>query len=171
VVNTVSDAMFLGLVDPVYGAAKAAIATLTQVGSVDCAQYGIRMNAIAPNRAGTRMSKGSPIVSYADDPALPEAEDYKDESPLNPSNSSPIVAWLLSDRSLHVTGQVFRTLAGAVALGRGWTSGDFAWPDGGRMKYTFAEVERVINSKIFATTFERGRLEFAANDPRVEVHP
>jgi NAD(P)-dependent dehydrogenase (short-subunit alcohol dehydrogenase family) len=165
IVNTVSDAMLLALSDPVYGAAKAAIAHLTLVGSVDCAPWGVRMNAIAP-RAATRMSRSSALMQYPDDTRPLEADEYTEDSPMNPGNPSPVVAWLLSDRASHVTGQVFRMLAGAFARCTPWDDGELVWPEDGSMRFTIDGVEQAMNTRVFHSRFPRGRLEFAPGDPR-----
>lgn len=165
IVNTVSDALFLGLGDPIYGAAKAAVAHLTELGSVECSELGVRMNAIAP-RAATKMSRSASLMEYPDEiPAL-EADEYQEDSPMNPWNPSPLVAWLLSDRSSHVTGKLFRTLAGAFAVCEPWSIGDLNWPPDGRMRFAFDEVDHVVNARILRSRFESGRLDFAPGDPR-----
>lgn len=168
IVNTVSDSLFLALPDPVYGAAKAAIAHLTLVGSVDCAPWGVRMNAIAP-RAATRMSRSSALMQYPDDDRPLEAEEYTEDSPFNPGNPAPLAAWLLSDRSAHVSGQVFRMLAGAFARCTTWDNGELVWPEGGRMKFTIDEIDAVMSTTVFGNRFQRGRLEFAPGDPRRQL--
>lgn len=168
IVNTVSDSLFLGLADPVYGMAKAAIAHMTLVGSVDCAQWGVRMNALAP-RAATRMSRSSVMMKYPAGDRVREAEEYTDDDPANPGNPAPLAAYLLSDASKHVTGQVFRMLAGAFARTTHWDGGELVWPPEGRMKFTVDEIDRVINEDVYGNRFKRGLLEFAPGDPRAQL--
>ena len=73
-----------------YGAAKAGIAGLTRVASLEGKQAGVTVNAIAPV-AKTRMTE--------DIDAVPDA--------FEPDEISPIVAWLASDESEDVTGRIF----------------------------------------------------------------
>lgn len=165
IVNTVSDAMLLGLADPVYGAAKAAIAHLTLVGGVDGDYLGVRTNAVAP-RAATRMSRSSGLMDYSKAGPVLEADRANPAEPSHPANASPLVAWLLSDRSRHVNGQVFRTLGGGFALCRPWTFGDIVYPPDGRHVFTVDEVDKVVNANLFGTQFVRRRLDFAPGDKR-----
>ncbi|HEX7857830.1 MAG TPA: SDR family NAD(P)-dependent oxidoreductase [Sphingobium sp.] len=165
IVNTVSDAMIFALTDPAYGAAKAGIAQLTLSNSHDAAPYLVRVNATAP-RAATRMSMASPMMKYSDDAKIVEAENFDATSPANPANSSPLVAWLLSDEAAHVSGQVFRTLAGAFARCEPWRADDLQWPSGGRMAFTPEEIGPAMNKGVFRSTFMPGQLDFAPGDPR-----
>lgn len=165
VVNTVSDAMIFALKDPAYGAAKAGIAQLTLSNSHDAAPYLVRVNATAP-RATTRMSMASPMMKYPDDAKIVEAENFDPSSPSNPANSSPLVAWLLSDEAAHVSGQVFRTLAGAFARCEPWHAGELQWPVDGRMAFSPEEIGEAVNKGVFQSTFVPGKLDFAPGDPR-----
>lgn len=165
IVNTVSDAMLFILPRPIYGATKAAIAHLTLSASQDSAAYLTRMNAIAP-RAFTRMSMASAQMVYAPDSKPPEAEEYTQDSPVNPSNSSPLVAWLLSDEAQHVSGQVFRTLAGAFARCFPWHEGDLQWPADGAQAFNADEIGRAMNRGVFGSQFVGRQLDFAPGDTR-----
>lgn len=168
IVNTVSDSMLLTLpFDSVYGAAKAATAHVTLAGSLEAAAYGVRMNAIAP-RAMTRITAASPFVDSEGIEAK-EAEHYTDASPMNPAQSSPLVAWLLSDQSAHVTGQVFRTLAGAVGRARPWEPGELVWPEQGRTDYRPGEIGEVVDTRIFGSRHGRRLIEYAPGDPRKQA--
>ncbi|MEJ0048914.1 MAG: hypothetical protein WDN04_24515 [Rhodospirillales bacterium] len=40
-----------------------------------------------------------------------------------PANTAPLVAWLVSEHSTHVTGQVFELLGGKLSLSEGWSDG------------------------------------------------
>ena len=42
---------------------------------------------------------------------------------MDPAVSSPLVAWLASDESQHVTGQVIRAVAENIIWMKGWTDG------------------------------------------------
>lgn len=44
-------------------------------------------------------------------------------NPMDPAVSSPLVAWLASDESQHLTGQVIRAVAQNIIWMKGWTDG------------------------------------------------
>ncbi|HEY1827939.1 MAG TPA: SDR family NAD(P)-dependent oxidoreductase, partial [Acidimicrobiales bacterium] len=101
IVNTVSSAGMQGNAGQAnYGSAKAGIAALTIITSLEGARYGVRANAVAPG--GVTRLTGSVIK----DMELKEPDEYGDDefNRLNPQNSAPMVAWLASDESMHVTG-------------------------------------------------------------------
>ena len=58
-------------------------------------------------------------------PAVIEADDVPDDewNRMDPAVSSPLVAWLASDESQHVTGQVIRAVAEDIVWMQGWTDG------------------------------------------------
>ncbi|UOX92532.1 SDR family oxidoreductase [Amycolatopsis sp. FBCC-B4732] len=114
VINTSSGAGLLGSVGQGnYSAAKAGIAGLTVVAAAELARYGVTVNAIAP-AARTRMTEGV-FTSMA-----------KPESGFDamaPENVSPLVVWLGSAESSHVTGRMFEVEGGKVSLAQGWRHG------------------------------------------------
>jgi NAD(P)-dependent dehydrogenase (short-subunit alcohol dehydrogenase family) len=112
IVNTSSTSGLLGLAGQSnYGAAKAGIAGLTQIASMEMARYGVTVNAIAPG-ARTRMTEKT-----FGELATPEGSF----DPLDPENVAPLVAYLCSDQAAHVNGQVFGITGGLVQLYQGWT--------------------------------------------------
>ncbi|EOD64572.1 SDR family oxidoreductase [Amycolatopsis vancoresmycina] len=114
VINTSSGAGLLGSVGQGnYSAAKAGIAGLTTVAAAELARYGITVNAIAP-AARTRMTEGV----FASMARPDEGFDA-----MAPENVSPLVVWLGSEESGHVTGRVFEVEGGKVALAQGWRHG------------------------------------------------
>jgi hypothetical protein len=58
-------------------------------------------------------------------PAVIEPDDIPDDewNRMDPSVSSPLVAWLASDQSQHVTGQVIRAVAENIVWMKGWSDG------------------------------------------------
>ncbi|MGV9303216.1 SDR family oxidoreductase [Nonomuraea sp. NPDC004354] len=123
VVHTSSGAGLLGSVGQGnYAAAKGGIATLTQVAAAELARYGVTVNAIAP-AARTRMTEEVFTATMA----RPE----HGFDPMDPANVAPLVAWLGSVASGHVTGRVFEVEGGRIGLATGWRHGP-AVEKGGR---------------------------------------
>lgn len=118
IINTSSGAGLLGSIGQGnYAAAKAGIATLTIQAAAEFARYGITVNAIAP-AARTRMTVGAG-GAMAETMAAPE-EGF---DAMAPENVSPLVVWLGSTASAHVTGRVFEVEGGKVSLADGWRHG------------------------------------------------
>jgi NAD(P)-dependent dehydrogenase (short-subunit alcohol dehydrogenase family) len=118
VVNTVSGAGLQGQASQSnYGAAKAGIAALTIITSLELSRYGVRVNAISPG-GFTRM------VGQAMDIEVKEPEQFTEYDAMNPGNSAPMVAWLASDEALHVSGQVFRAVGNTIGHYTPWTLGE-----------------------------------------------
>ncbi len=112
IVNTASTSGLLGIPGQSnYGAAKAGIAGFTQIVSMEMARYGVVVNAIAPG-ARTRMTEKT-----FGDLKIPAGEF----DALAPENVAPMVAFLCSEASAHITGQVFGVQGGLVQLYQGWT--------------------------------------------------
>jgi NAD(P)-dependent dehydrogenase (short-subunit alcohol dehydrogenase family) len=117
IVNTSSGAGILGSVgQAAYAAAKAGIATLTLVQAAELGRYGVTANALAP-AARTRMTEGV----FTEMMARPDEPDAFDA--MAPENVSPLVAWLVSERSAHVTGRLFEVEGGKVGVALGWRHG------------------------------------------------
>ncbi len=114
IINTSSEAGLFGNAGQLnYGAAKAGIAAMTIILARELERFGVRSNAIAP-RARTRMTEflmGS--VGAAD-------ESSAGFDTWAPENTAALVAWLASDLSQGVTGQVFIITGGLVQLTQGW---------------------------------------------------
>jgi NAD(P)-dependent dehydrogenase (short-subunit alcohol dehydrogenase family) len=110
IVNTTSGAGLWGNVGQVnYSSAKAAIAMLTTVAAIEMERYGVTVNVISPI-AATRMlaSIGKEVESTAWDR-------------LDPANASPVVAWLCSEQSGWLTGQVLRVDGNTLMRVGGYT--------------------------------------------------
>jgi NAD(P)-dependent dehydrogenase (short-subunit alcohol dehydrogenase family) len=112
IVNTTSGTGLFGNVGQApYGAAKAAIANLTVITAMEMQRYAVTANAISPmalTRMGATMTG---MEGYDPDPGW---------DPMDPGNSSPLVAWLASPASGWLTGQVLRVVAGTVWRMRPW---------------------------------------------------
>jgi NAD(P)-dependent dehydrogenase (short-subunit alcohol dehydrogenase family) len=120
VINTTSGAGLVGNFGQTnYATAKAGLAGLTQTLSLELAKLGVTVNCVGP-AAATRITAtmpGAPEVIEPDD----VAEDQWNR--MDPAVSSPLVAWLASDESQLVTGQVIRAVAENIIWMKGWTDG------------------------------------------------
>ena len=113
IVNTVSGAGLFGSFGQAsYSASKAAIANLTATAALELGHYGVTVNAISPT-ARTAMTRG--LAS------LPEAPDDGSWDAFDPSNSSPLVSWLVSERSHWLTGALLRVRGNTVLRIRPWS--------------------------------------------------
>ena len=116
IVNTSSGAGILGSVgQAAYSAAKAGIATLTLVQAAELGRYGVTANALCP-AARTRMTEGVFTEMMA------EVEGGAFDA-MAPENVSPLVAWLASSESAHVTGRVFEVEGGKLGIATGYQHG------------------------------------------------
>jgi NAD(P)-dependent dehydrogenase (short-subunit alcohol dehydrogenase family) len=114
IINTTSGAGLQGSVgQSAYSTAKGGIATLTLVQAAELARLGITANALAPN-ARTRMTSTGAFDMDAKEGAF---------DIFAPENMAPLVAWLVSEQSKSVTGQIFELKGGQLSLSQGWTDG------------------------------------------------
>jgi NAD(P)-dependent dehydrogenase (short-subunit alcohol dehydrogenase family) len=95
-----------------YGAAKAGIASFTIIAAKELGRYGVTVNAIAP-AALTRMTEG---LGMGQAP-----EEVKEQ--MSPAHIAPIVCWLASPQSAHVTGRVFDVSGRMLSVSEGWHRG------------------------------------------------
>jgi len=115
IINTSSGAGLQGSIGQSnYSAAKGGIASLTLVQAAELARYGITANALAP-AARTGMTE----QVFAD--VMKKPEDGFDH--FAPENVAPLVAWLVSEDSQHVTGRLFEVEGGKLSIGDGWRRG------------------------------------------------
>ena len=116
IINTSSGAGLMGSVaQAAYSAAKGAIASLTMVQSAELGRIGVTANAIAP-AARTRMTE----AAFADSMAAPVDGSF---DAMAPENIAPLVVWLGSSQSPHVTGRVFEVEGGQIGIADGWRHG------------------------------------------------
>ncbi len=102
-----------------YGAAKAGIAAFSTIVAMEGARSGITSNAIAPT-ALTRMTLDLMPQEFRDqrDAALERGEfDF-----FAPENVAPLVGFLCSDESAHISGKVFGVQGDSVEIFQPWTS-------------------------------------------------
>jgi NAD(P)-dependent dehydrogenase (short-subunit alcohol dehydrogenase family) len=95
-----------------YGAAKAGIASFTNIAALELARYGVTVNAVAPV-ALTRMTEG----------LAPAPETDEERELRSPRWIAPIVTWLASTESRDVTGRVFEASGQMLAIAEGWHRG------------------------------------------------
>lgn len=116
IINTSSGAGLQGSIGQSnYSAAKGGIAALTLVQAAELARYGITANALAP-AARTAMTES----------AMPDVVKRPEDGSFDawaPENVAPLVVWLGSEQSAHVSGQVFESQGGRISLGDGWRTG------------------------------------------------
>ncbi|MEV6862280.1 SDR family oxidoreductase [Streptosporangium subroseum] len=140
VINTSSGAgLFGGVGQGNHSAAMAGIAALTQVAAAELGHYGVTVNAIAP-AARTRMTEE----------ALAGVMAGSGFDAMDPANVAPLVAWLGSAESAHVTGRVFEVEGGVISLADGWRHGPRV--DGGA-RWEPAEVGDAV-AKLLADAAE-----------------
>jgi NAD(P)-dependent dehydrogenase (short-subunit alcohol dehydrogenase family) len=95
-----------------YGAAKAGIASFTNIAALEMARYGVTVNAVA-QVALTRMTEG----------LGPAPESDEDREKRSPRWIAPIVTWLASDEAAEVTGRIFEASGDVLAVSEGWVRG------------------------------------------------
>lgn len=123
-INTSSGAGLHGNAGQVnYAAAKAGIASLTQVAAKELERYHVRSNCIAPV-ARTRLTEATPGLGQV---MVDSIDNEFDE--WHPANVSPLVAALAAE-NCPFTGHAFRVLGGMVGLYQGWTVVDEVNRDG-----------------------------------------
>ncbi|MGA4543409.1 SDR family NAD(P)-dependent oxidoreductase [Uniformispora flossi] len=99
-----------------YASAKAAIVGLTLTLALELQRCGVTVNAVGPSgltRITATMPGAGEVIEAG---AVPE--DGWD--PMDPANSSPLVAWLASDEAQYVTGQVIRSIEDRIIWMQGW---------------------------------------------------
>ena len=148
IVNTVSSAGLQGNVGQAnYGAAKAGIAALTVISSLELSRYGVRANAVAPGgmtRITATLRKDAEVQE-------PDQLDGGDYDPMNPANSAPIVAWLASDDAKHVTGQVFRAVGHRITHYVPWSLGPTVEPKGKPARWEPEDIGPAVNAHVFGS--------------------
>jgi NAD(P)-dependent dehydrogenase (short-subunit alcohol dehydrogenase family) len=113
IINTSSPSGIYGNVGQTnYGAAKAGIASFTIIAAKELGRYGVTVNAIAP-AALTRMTEGLGMGQASEE----------DKETMSPAHIAPIVCWLASPESAHVTGRVFDVSGRMLSVSESWHRG------------------------------------------------
>lgn len=119
IVHTTSTSGLLGNVGQTnYGAAKAGIASFSQICAMELTRYGVRSNAIAP-AARTRMTEHTP--GFEDMVKAPEDPNAFDA--WHPANVSPMVAYLVSE-NCQFNGDTFFVTGGLIQKFIPWAMSD-----------------------------------------------
>ena len=149
IVNTVSSAGLQGQASQSnYGAAKAGIAAMTIIASLELVRYGVRANCIGPG-GFTRM-----VGVAMQDAVVRNPEEYETFDGMNPGNSAPGVVWLASDDSIPVTGQVLRSVGNTIAIYKPWELGEMFYSkdkDGNPTQWDPAEIGPTLHKYVFNT--------------------
>jgi len=150
IINTVSSAGLQGQASQInYGAAKAGIAAMTIIASLELVRYGVRANCIGPG-GFTRM-----VGQARADIEIKNPEEYSEFDAMNPGNSAPAVVWLASDDSKPVSGQVLRMVGNSLCVYKPWEMGEefFATDkEGNKAQWDPAQVGHILNRYAFKTT-------------------
>jgi short-subunit dehydrogenase len=112
-----------------YSAAKGGIVSLVRSAAAGLHRYGVTANAVAPI-ARTRMMAQVPMD-------LPETGE--------PEDVAPMVAFLLSDRARHITGQIYTVVGGKIAVWNQPHEVRAMYKDG---RWTPEEIARRLDSSI-----------------------
>lgn len=150
IINTVSSAGLQGQASQInYGAAKAGIAAMTIIASLELSRYGVRANCIGPG-GFTRM-----VGQAMKDIEIKHPEDYAEFDRMNPGNSAPAVVWLASDDSKPVSGQVLRMVGNSLCIYQPWQMGEEFFStdkEGNPTQWEPAQVGHILNRYAFGTT-------------------
>ena len=128
-----------------YATAKAAIVGMTQTLALELYRIGVTANAVGPSGL-TRITATMPGMGEAFEPDEVPEDEFR---PMDPANSSPLVAWLASEESQHVTGHVIRAIDDRIILMRGWTEQRVA--SSGGKRWDAETLGTVIATELFGT--------------------
>ncbi|MGH8444130.1 MAG: SDR family oxidoreductase [Solimonas sp.] len=138
IVNTSSGAGLQGSVGQSnYAAAKGGIATLTLVQAAELRRYGVTANALAP---AARTGMTEPVFGAV----MKKPEDGSFDH-FDPANVAPLIVWLCSPLSAHVSGKVFEVEGGKLSVASGWKTGVIR---DNKARWNPAELTAVIDGLI-----------------------
>lgn len=144
IINTISGAGLLGhFGQSNYATAKSAVAGLTLTLSLELASIGVTVNAIGPG-ALTRLSATIPGA-----PKPREANEYADDEwdDKGPFISSPVVAWMASDDSHYMSGQVIKALGENIQWMQTWT--EKKQINNGGKRWQAEDLARMMGTDLF----------------------
>ena len=134
IINTSSGAGLQGSVGQSnYVAAKGGILSLTLNQAAELGRYGITANAVAP-QGRTGMTEDV----FADMMKIPEDGSF---DKFDPANVAPLIVYLCSEHSAHISGHCFESFGGKLSIAEGWHTGPIK--DKGE-RYDVAEIGGVI---------------------------
>ena len=143
VINTTSGAGLVGNFGQAnYTAAKAGIAAFTQTVSLELFRIGVTVNCLGPAGA-TRMAASIPGAGIE----AREPDEFEAFDRMDPSNGSPVVAWLASDDAAHVTGQIIRAVGDEIVHMIGWQNGNTI--SSGGKRWDAEKLTPLMNADIF----------------------
>ena len=135
IINTSSGAGLQGSVGQSnYAAAKGGILTLTLNQAAELGRYGITANAVAP-QGRTGMTEDV----FAEMMKVPEDGSF---DRFDPANVAPLICYLVSEQSSHLTGHCFESFGGKLSIADGWKTGPVK--DKGA-RYEVSEIGNVIS--------------------------
>jgi NAD(P)-dependent dehydrogenase (short-subunit alcohol dehydrogenase family) len=129
-----------------YAAAKGGIAMFTIALALEMERYGVRANCVAPSGT-TRLI----TMTQGTDAAPLEPDQYTAWDARDPGNVAPLVTWLASDLSRHVTGQVFLSIGPSITHYRPWTPNVTVTVPGGDRKWAPEEIGVALDTLAFGT--------------------
>jgi len=128
-----------------YATAKAAIVGLTLTLALELGRSGVTVNAVGPSGL-TRITATMPGMGAAIEPDDIAEDDWH---PMDPANSSPLVAWLASAEAQHVTGQVIRSIEDRIIWMQGWRERKTIASGGAR--WEAAQLGARLGAEVFET--------------------
>ena len=149
IVNTVSSAGLQGQASQInYGAAKAGIAAMTIIASLELGRYGVRANCIGPGGFTRMVGVARPDIE------IKQPDEYEEYTPMNPGNSAPAVVFLASDDSKPLTGQVLRMVGNSLCVYKPWEMGEEFYAtdkEGNATQWDPADIGRILGRYHFKT--------------------
>jgi NAD(P)-dependent dehydrogenase (short-subunit alcohol dehydrogenase family) len=128
-----------------YAAAKAAIVGMTQTLALELYRIGVTANAVGPSGL-TRITATMPGMGESFEPDEVPEDEFR---PMDPANSSPLVAWLASDEAARVTGHVIRSIHDRIVLMQGWK--ELTAVSSGNKRWDPNALGQVMATDIFGT--------------------
>lgn len=128
-----------------YAAAKAAIVGMTLTLALELHRIGVTVNVVGPSGL-TRITATMPGMGESFEPDEVPEDQYH---PMDPANSSPLVAWLASDQAAHVTGQVIRSIEDRIIWMQGWKERKVI--SAGGKKWDAADLGSIMATEVFET--------------------